>query len=114
MNTIKTLLLNMVLPILSALPIERIVAALLNKLMDRIDRVGLEKAHQTLVYIRELTDLTNDMLKDDVVSVEKVKTVKEFLPSMRENLLAIWAKGESGKELQKDIASYDRSLSYAE
>ena len=81
MNTIKTILLNMVLPIISALPIERIVAMYLNKMLDKISPANIDKARTTARHLGELSELFDDILDDEMVTEEEL--TGQELPAYR-------------------------------
>ena len=114
MNIIKEIVLKMILPLLSALPIQRVVAMYLNGLLDKIDSGNIEKARLTANYLGELSELFGDILEDKAVTPEELSRAKKFVLSVRESILATWAKGKSAKQAQRALGNSGLIGSYVE
>lgn len=114
MNIIKEIVLKMILPLLSALPIQRVVAMYLNGLLDKIDSGNIEKARLTAKHLRELSELFGDILEDKAVTPEELSRAKESVLSVRESILATWAKGKSAKQVQLALGDSGLTGSYVE
>ena len=111
---LTSVLIKLGLAIFSALPIERILAALLNKWISRIDPNNIEKARKTAEHLSELSGLFNDILKDETVSATELTELKEEIILARKELIAAWALGKDAKVLQNDLYMNDGNKIYAE
>ena len=97
---LTSVLIKLGLAIFSALPIERIIAALLNKWIAKIDDTNIDKARKTANHLSELSALFDDILADKQVSPEEVGQMRWVVMRARERLLAAWARGADAKALQ--------------
>ena len=114
MNMLTSVLVKLGLAVFSALPIERILAALLNKWVDRINPSNIDKARKTAEHLAELAELFSDILADKAVSPEEVSAMKESVIRARERLLAAWAVGADAKSTQKELAKTGLLADYVE
>ncbi len=114
MNMLTSVLVKLGLAVFSALPIERILAALLNKWVDRINPSNIDKARKTAEHLAELSGLFNDILADKAVSPEEVSVMKDAVIRARERLLAAWAVGADAKATQKELAKTGLLADYVE
>ena len=89
--------------ILAAIPVERLVAAMLNRMLTRIDPANVARARVSARHLSELAGLMADMLKDATVSPEELTQLRESIISARKDLLDAWANGESGAIAQNEI-----------
>lgn len=103
MNAIMTVVINLAVSALSALPVERIVALLLNKLLDKIGPSNLEKAAKTAEHLGELSALFNDIVADKSVSAEEVSSMRDAIVRARQRLLAEWSVGNDAKATQVEL-----------
>ena len=98
------LLLKIGLAILGQLPIERIVAWALNRMLAKIDAGGsVERAARTAGHLVELADLFRDILDDRKVTEAEAKQARACVIATREEILAEWAKGRTAKALQRAL-----------
>ena len=111
---LTSVLVKLVLAVFSALPIERILAALLNKWVDRINPANIDKARKTAEHLSELSGLFNDILADKAVSPEEVSAMKDAVIRARERLLAAWAVGADAKATQTEMAKTGLVADYVE
>jgi len=98
----KVLLIDLGMMIFKLIPLERIVAALLNKMIDKINnKEDLRKATTTCTHLMESVNVLSAILADAKVTPEEVKIAQDNLNSVRKLLIETWAKGESAsKELE--------------
>ena len=111
---LTSVLVKLGLAVFSALPIERILAALLNKWVDRINPSNIDKARKTAEHLSELSGLFNDILADKAVSPEEVSAMQESVIRARERLLAAWAVGADAKATQVELAKTGLLADYVE
>ena len=109
MNTIKTILLKAVAPILALVPPERVVAYLLRQLLAYITPQRIASIQQTLTHIRESLDLAIDTLNAAIASPAASDELV-----LRRKLLDAWAAGEPAKDIQRSIANLWEHTSYTE
>ena len=114
MNMLTSVLVKLGLAIFSALPIERILAMLLNKWLDKINDDNIDKATKTAQHLAELSQLFSDILTDKRLTEDEVKSARDFVAQMREELLKIWAKGDDSKVIQQGIAAAGVKRDYVE
>jgi hypothetical protein len=114
MNMLTSILMKLGLAVFSALPVERILAALLNKWVDRINPSNIDKARKTAEHLAELAELFNDILADKAVSPQEVSAMKEAVIRARERLLAAWAVGAVAKPTQLELAKTGLLADYVE
>lgn len=111
---LTSVLVKLGLAVFSALPIERILAALLNKWVDRINPSNIDKARKTAEHLAELSGLFNDILADKAVSPEEVSVMKDAVIRARERLLAAWAVGADSKATQVELGKTGLLADYVE
>ena len=111
---LTSVLIKLGLAVFSALPIERIIAALLNKWIDKIDTGNIDKARKTAEHLAELSALFSDILTDKEVSPEELGKVRESVVRARERLLAAWAVGAEAKATQAELAKTGLVAEYVE
>jgi hypothetical protein len=114
MNMLTSILMKLGLAVFSALPVERILAALLNKWVNRINPSNIDKARKTAEHLAELAELFNDILADKAVSPQEVSAMKASVIRARERLLAAWAVGADAKPTQKELAKTGLLADYVE
>lgn len=113
-DAIKVLLTNAGMALLSVFPIERIVAMYLNKMLDKVSPANIDKARTTAKHLGELSELLTDILEDKEVSASELSRAKDFILSVRESILATWAKGKSAKQVQRALGDSGLTGSYVE
>jgi hypothetical protein len=113
MNTVWRFIIRIALAALSALPVERIVAALLNAVMQRLDEGNVEKARKSAEHLSELAELFSDVLADRTVTEFEVCAMRSAVMDARERLLANWAAGQSGRHIQAGLAEAGLTAAYA-
>lgn len=104
MNAVYSIIIRAALAILSALPVERIIALLLNRLLDRVSPANLDRVYKTAQHLTELSSLFGDILSDKTVSETEIVTLRNSVTAARERMLALWAMGKSAKGLQNELA----------
>ena len=114
MNALWQIILRAGLAVVSALPVERVAAILLDRLLRRLDAGNIDRARQTAAHLAELADLFADVLADRQVSEEEVITMRSAATRTRELLLERWADGQSARRLQADMADRGINASYAQ
>ena len=80
-STIRAIITNLGMALVSALPIERIVAMYLNKMLDKISPANIDKARTTARHLGELSELFDDILDDEMVTEEEL--TGQELPAYR-------------------------------
>jgi len=111
---LTSVLIKLGLAVFSALPIERIIAALLNKWIGKIDTGNIDKARKTAEHLAELSALFNDILSDKQVSPDELGKVRESVIRARERLLAAWAVGADAKATQVELGKAGLVAGYVE
>ena len=111
---LTSVLIKLGLAIFSALPIERILAVLLNKWINKIDPNNIEKARKTAEHLSELSGLFNDILRDESVTAQELTNLREAVILARKELLAAWALGRDAKVIQNELFMNDGNKVYAE
>lgn len=111
---LTTVLMKLGFALFAALPIERVLAMLLNKSLDKIDGGNLDKALKTAEHLAELAALFSDVLADKSVSEQEVTALKAAVIRARERLLAAWAIGASAKATQVEIGEAGVAAAYVE
>lgn len=111
---LTSVLMKLGLAIFSALPIERILAALLNKWIDKIDVGNIDKARKTAEHLAELSALFNDILADKAVTTAEIDAMRAAIVRARERLLAAWAVGADGKATQVELRKQGLTSDYVE
>ena len=111
---LTSVLIKLGLAVFSALPIERIIAALLNKWIGKLDTGNIDKARKTAEHLAELSALFNDILSDKQVSPDELGKVRESVIRARERLLAAWAVGADAKATQVELGKAGLVAGYVE
>lgn len=114
MSMAWALLMKIALAIVSAMPIERIVAILLDKLVKKVDETGVDGARKTAQHLAELSELFGDVLADKTVTEIEVTQMKTQIMRSREILLETWAAGSSAKTMQTELGKTGLVAQYAE
>lgn len=100
---LKNILAKLALGLLASLPLERIVAILFSRWLDRVDAKDTEKVEKTLTHVAELLVLLQRILEDKKISSEEVTDLRAFASALYKELLKLWAKGKSGKHIEKTL-----------
>lgn len=100
MSAILAIVVKIAMGILSALPIERVVAIYLNKWVDKINPSNLEKATKTAKHLGELSELFSTILEDKQLTEAELISTREFMATLREEILSTWASGGTAKALE--------------
>lgn len=114
MNAVWRVLMQIGLALVSALPVERVAAALLDRLVQRTDGTNIEKARKSAAHLAELAELFSDVLSDKQVTETEVAAMKTAVMRARELLLQNWADGVSSKTLQAELAKTGLTAVYAQ
>jgi hypothetical protein len=114
MSMLTTVLIKLGLALFSALPIERVLAILLSRWLDKIDISNADKAAKTAEHLAELAALFADILADKQITEAELVQTRDFVVKLREELLLIWANGKTAKSLQYTLASNGVSRPYAD
>lgn len=114
MNAVWRVLAQIGLALVSALPVERVAAALLDRLVQKTDGANIDKARATAAHLAELAELFGDVLADKQVTEIEVAAMKTTVMRARELLLENWADGRSAKTLQTELAKTGLTASYAQ
>ena len=114
MNAVWRVLMQIGLALVSALPVERVAAALLDRLVQRTDGTNIEKARKSAAHLAELAELFGDVLADKQVTEIEVVAMKTTVVRARELLLEQWADGVSAKTLQTELAKTGLTAVYAQ
>jgi hypothetical protein len=104
MNAVWRVLMQIGLALVSALPLERVAAALIDRLVQKVDGTNIERARKSAAHLAELAELFADVLADKQVTEIEVAAMKSTVMRARELLLENWADGRSAKTLQTDLA----------
>jgi hypothetical protein len=105
------LLSNIALPVLgglakwalSKLPIERLIAWLLNMWLKRITPENMGRALKSGRHIGELVTLVADILEDRQVTAKEATDARVKIMSLKEDLIGKYARGERAKELEREL-----------
>lgn len=114
MNAFWSVVARIGLALVSALPVERVAAALLDRLVQKTDGANIDKARATAAHLAELAELFGDVLADKQVTEIEVAAMKTTVMRARELLLENWADGRSAKTLQTELAKTGLTASYAQ
>lgn len=114
MNAVWRVLMQIGLALVSALPVERVAAALIDRLVQRTDGTNIEKARKSAAHLAELAELFSDVLADKQVTETEVAAMKSTVMRARELLLEQWADGASAKTLQTELAKTGLTAVYAQ
>ena len=114
MNMLTSVMIKLGLAVFSALPVERIVAMLLNKWLDKIDSTNMGKALKTCNHLNELVALFADILADKQLTASEVSGARDAVIRSRALLLELWAKGDASKAVQTDLSKAGVATTYAE
>jgi len=95
------LALNIGLAIVSALPTERIVAWLCNRMLTRIDKGGnVDKAARTADKLLQLAQVLSDAVADRQMTPDEARTCMDMTAAIRSEIIGEWAQGLSAKNLE--------------
>lgn len=118
---ITTILARLGMALFAALPVERIVAMLLNKWLAKMGpgRIGAaagaaEKAAKTARHLAELAELLAHIVEDRQLDANEVTQARESVLLARETLLALWADGRPAGDLQRELAKAGIDAAYAQ
>ena len=114
MNMLTSVMIKLGLAVFSALPVERIVAMLLNKWLDKIDSTNMDKALKTCSHLNELVALFTDILADKQLTAGEVSGARDAVIRSRALLLELWAKGDASKAVQTDLSKAGVATAYVE
>jgi hypothetical protein len=103
MNVVLTIIVKLGLAALSALPVERIVALLITKLISKTDPSNIDRVAKTSQHLTELAALFGDMVADKAVSAAEVSSMRDAIVRARARLLAEWSVGADGKSTQVEL-----------
>lgn len=95
--------------IFAYLPVETIVARCFSIALERIStKADFEKLNVTIQHITESTALMAGIMADAKVTGDEVTLLMGNLSKLKATLLATWARKESGKLIEAQIASLAR------
>lgn len=114
MNAVWRVLMQIGLALVSALPLERVAAALIDRLVQKVDGTNIERARKSAAHLAELAELFADVLADKQVTEIEVAAMKSTVMRARELLLEQWADGASAKTLQNELAKTGLTAVYAQ
>ncbi len=114
MNAVWRVLMQIGLALVSALPVERVAAALIDRLVQKVDGTNIERARKSAAHLAELAELFSDVLSDKQVTETEVVAMKTTVMRARELLLEQWADGVSAKTLQTELAKTGLTAVYAQ
>lgn len=114
MNALAPILAKLGLALLSALDVQRVVAMLLNRLLDKVSPANIEKARKTSEHLAELSTLFADILDDKTVSGDEVNRLQAAVIAARARLLDTWADGRDGKATQVALGNIGVSAEYVD
>ena len=116
---LTTILAKLGMALFAAMPIERIVALLLNKWLSKLDggkidaaAANTEKAAKTAQHLAEIAELFAHIVEDKNLSEEEVKQVKTSVVNARLTLLNLWADGKSASDLQSELGKAGVDAAY--
>ena len=111
---LTSVLIKLGLAVFAALPVERIVAILLNRWLDRIDAANMSKAVKTAGHLNELAALFTDILADKQLTEGELAGARDAVLRARTLLMGLWAKGEQAKSVQTELGMAGVGSAYAE
>ena len=114
MNAVWAIIVKLGLAALSALPVERIIALLLNKLIDKIGPSNIDRVSKTAEHLAELSALFNDIVTDKAVTAEEVSGLRDAIVDARARLLAEWSVGADGKATQVELGKAGLAAEYVD
>lgn len=114
MNAVWRVLMQIGLALVSALPLERVAAALIDRLVQKVDGTNIERARKSAAHLAELAELFSDVLSDKQVTETEVVAMKTTVMRARELLLEQWADGAPSKTLQSELAKTGLTAVYAQ
>jgi hypothetical protein len=91
------------LALLAALPVERLAAWGVNRLLARVDDGSYDRATKTAEHLIELAELFASILKDKRITPQEASEARARVLEARERLLAAWADGRPSKGLQMEV-----------
>jgi hypothetical protein len=109
------------LAIFAALPVERIVAAILTRWIQKLNSAKVDaaadiarKAAKTSEHLAELSALIADILRNKAIDADKVGLLRDTVLRIQMELLEMWGRGESAKTTQAQLYSLGVDAPYAE
>lgn len=96
----QALLVKAGMALLAAVPVERLVAWGLNRLLARAAEGSFDRAQKTAEHLIELADLFADILKDRRITPQEATEARIRILATRERLLDAWASGRPAKGVQ--------------
>lgn len=116
---LTTVLIKLGTALFAALPVERIVALLLNKWLakfeaGKIDAVSgnVEKAAKTAQHLAEIGELFSHIIEDKQLTEEELKQAKASVVNARQTLLNLWADGKNAGALQAELGKAGVDAAY--
>ena len=88
---------------LGKLPIERLIAWLLNMWLKRITQENMDRALKSGRHMGELITLVADILEDRQVTADEATDARKFIMGLREDLVKEYAAGRPAKSLEKAL-----------
>jgi hypothetical protein len=83
------------------LPVERVIAWLLNKWLAQVSDENFCRFSKSARHIVELADLLTEIMADKRITPEEATTSRERIMRIREMLLEDWAHGKPSKGLEE-------------
>ena len=97
--------------IFRALPIERIVAILINKLLNKLGTSEeLDKAFTTVGHLEEISEKLRIILEDAEVKDDELEILRSVYTQDLAQIIALWSKGKSAKELEEKVTEAENKL----
>ena len=87
--------------ILRLMPVERIVAWLLNRWLATVNPTQFDRFVRSARHITELGDLLAGIVEDRKIAPAEATDARERIMRLREMLLEDWAEGRSAKNIEK-------------
>lgn len=101
----KVLLWTLGKRLLTSLPVERVLAILLNKMLDKVGgKRSYGKAVKTSTHLAEIVQVLNVVLADGKIAEDEIDDLNEIRTSAKA-LIAVWAKGDTAPELESKVLS---------
>jgi hypothetical protein len=98
-------LIQLGLSIFRALPIERIVAMLVNKLLNKMSTGSdYNKALTSLSHLEEISEKLRIILEDAEVKDDELQILRSVYTQDIAAIIELWSKGKSAKELESKVA----------
>jgi len=88
---------------LRQLPIERLIAWLLNLWLKRVDQSDMNRVCRSAKHISELANLLADIVADRQITADEATDARKFIMGLREDLMKEYAAGRPAKSLEKAL-----------